>query len=64
MQIVLYMHFVLSIKVHAIKELSDMITKLKRAGDGLGIHILDKEMNRLLNANTLLNSIFMLQVES
>jgi len=31
-------------QVDAIKEYSDMVTKLKRAGDGLGIHILDKEL--------------------
>lgn len=31
-------------QVKAIKELSDLITKLKRAGDGLGWHIMDKEM--------------------
>jgi ferritin heavy chain len=30
-------------QVDGIKEFSDLITKLKRAGDGLGIHILDKE---------------------
>ena len=31
-------------QVQAIKELSDWITKIKRAGDGLGIHIVDKEI--------------------
>merc|ERR1712012_335657 len=31
-------------QVEGIKEISDMITKLKRAGDGLGTHIIDKEM--------------------
>ena len=31
------------LQVEGIKEFSDLITKLKRAGDGLGIHILDKE---------------------
>ena len=32
------------VQVEGIKEISDMITKLKRAGDGLGTHIIDKEM--------------------
>ncbi len=31
-------------QVDAIKELSDLVTKMKRAGDGLGVHIIDKEM--------------------
>jgi ferritin heavy chain len=31
-------------QVDAIKELSDLITKMKRAGDGLGLHLMDKEM--------------------
>merc|ERR1712200_342413 len=31
-------------QVEGIKEISDMVTKLKRAGDGLGTHIIDKEM--------------------
>eukprot|EP00088_Acartia_fossae_P050518 TRINITY_DN5660_c0_g2_i1.p1 TRINITY_DN5660_c0_g2~~TRINITY_DN5660_c0_g2_i1.p1 ORF type:complete len:170 (-),score=68.30 TRINITY_DN5660_c0_g2_i1:305-814(-) len=32
-------------QVEGIKEISDMITKIKRAGDGLGVHLLDKEMS-------------------
>jgi ferritin heavy chain len=32
-------------QVHAIKELSEMVTKLKRVGNGLGEHIFDKELN-------------------
>jgi ferritin heavy chain len=32
-------------QVHAIKELSDMVTKLKRAGPGLGEYLFDKELN-------------------
>jgi len=32
-------------QVHAIKELSEMITKLKRAGTGLGEYLFDKELN-------------------
>merc|ERR1739842_17146 len=31
-------------QVEAIKEISDLITKMKRAGDGLGLHIIDKEL--------------------
>jgi len=30
--------------VEGIKEIGDMITKIKRAGDGLGLHIMDKEI--------------------
>merc|ERR1711971_797934 len=31
-------------QVEGIKEIGDMITKIKRAGDGLGLHIMDKEI--------------------
>merc|ERR1711890_168740 len=31
-------------QVDGIKELSDLITKMKRAGDGLGLHLIDKDM--------------------
>merc|ERR1711910_16273 len=31
-------------QVEGIKELGDLITKIKRAGDGLGLHIMDKEI--------------------
>jgi len=31
-------------QVEGIKAIGDIITKLKRAGDGLGVHIIDKEM--------------------
>merc|ERR1711935_355717 len=31
-------------QVEGIKEIGDMITKIKRAGDGLGLHIVDKEI--------------------
>merc|ERR1711973_712011 len=31
-------------QVDGIKEIGDVITKIKRAGDGLGLHIIDKEM--------------------
>ena len=32
-------------QVEAIKHLGDLITKMKRAGDGLGVHIIDKELS-------------------
>jgi len=32
-------------QVDSIKEIADMITKIKRAGDGLGLHLMDKEMS-------------------
>ena len=32
-------------QVEAIKKVSDLITKLKRAGPGLGEHIIDKEIS-------------------
>ena len=31
-------------QVTGIKSIGDLITKVKRAGDGLGLHIIDKEM--------------------
>merc|ERR1711955_197160 len=31
-------------QVDAIKEIGDLITKMRRAGDGLGLHIIDKEL--------------------
>merc|ERR1711978_438795 len=31
-------------QVEAEKEISDLITKMKRAGDGIGLHIIDKEL--------------------
>ena len=31
-------------QVHAIKELGDLTTRMRRAGDGLGIHLIDKEL--------------------
>jgi ferritin heavy chain len=32
-------------QVEAIKHLGDLITKMKRAGDGIGVHIIDKELS-------------------
>ena len=34
----------LSEQVDAIKEIGDLVTKIKRAGDGLGLLIIDKEI--------------------
>jgi len=31
-------------QVEASKEISDLITKMKRAGDGLGLHLVDKDL--------------------
>ena len=31
-------------QVEAEKEIGDLLTKMKRAGDGLGLHIIDKEL--------------------
>ena len=31
-------------QVEAEKELGDLITRMKRAGDGLGLHLIDKEL--------------------
>merc|ERR1712154_218168 len=33
-------------QVEAQKEIGDLITKMKRAGDALGLHIIDKEPNK------------------
>merc|ERR1712122_62426 len=38
----------LSEQVEGIKAVGDLITKMKRAGDGLGLHIIDKEMILIL----------------
>merc|ERR1712158_298963 len=32
-------------QVEGIKAIGDLITKMKRAGDGLGLHLIDKEMD-------------------
>jgi ferritin heavy chain len=32
-------------QVEAIKHLGDLITKMKRVGDGVGLHIIDKELS-------------------
>lgn len=37
-------HF-LGEQVESMKKLGDLITKMKRAGDGLGLHIIDKELH-------------------
>merc|ERR1712037_644406 len=35
-----------------IKAIGDLITKMKRAGDGLGLHLIDKEMGSQISATT------------
>lgn len=32
-------------QVDGIKEIGDLITKMKRVGDGLGLHTIDNEIN-------------------
>ncbi len=32
-------------QVEAIKEFGDLVTRMRRVGDGLGIHLIDKELN-------------------
>ncbi len=31
-------------QVEAIKEFGDLLTRIRRAGDGLGLHVIDKEL--------------------
>ena len=31
-------------QVEAVKELGDLVTRMRRAGDGLGVHLIDKEL--------------------
>merc|ERR1712126_713838 len=31
-------------QVEAVEEIADLVTKMKRAGDGIGLHIIDKEL--------------------
>ena len=35
-------------KVESQKEIGDLITKLKRSGDNVGIHIIDKELQEMI----------------
>merc|ERR1712037_832913 len=39
-------------QVEGIKAIGDLITKMKRAGDGLGLHLIDKEMGSQISATT------------
>ncbi len=32
-------------QVEAIKEFGDLITRMRRAGEGLGVHIIDRELD-------------------
>ena len=36
-------HF-LGEQVESIKEIGDLVTKMKRNGDGIGLHVIDKEL--------------------
>ena len=40
-------------KVESQKEIGDLITKLKRSGDNVGIHIIDKELQEMIEPPTL-----------
>ena len=31
-------------QVESIKEIGDLVTKMKRSGDGIGLHIIDQEL--------------------
>ena len=42
-------------KVNIIKEIGDCLTKIKRAGDGLGLHIIDRELEKLMVTRTMVN---------
>merc|ERR1711942_190827 len=40
-------------KVNIIKEIGDCLTKIKRVGDGLGLHILDRELEEMMVTQTM-----------
>merc|ERR1712002_1307222 len=42
-------------QVDAIKEIGDLITKMRRAGDGLGLHIIDKNFSKDLHTDNPIN---------
>ena len=42
-------------KVNIIKEIGDCLTKMKRVGDGLGIHIMDRELEKMMVTQTLVD---------
>merc|ERR1711942_133052 len=42
-------------KVNIIKEIGDCLTKIKRVGDGLGLHIIDRELEKLMVTQTMVN---------
>ena len=31
-------------QVESIKEIGDLVTKMKRSGDGIGLHVIDQEL--------------------
>merc|ERR1711974_176161 len=42
-------------KVNIIKEIGDCITKIKRVGDGIGLHIMDRELEKMMVTQTVVN---------
>ena len=42
-------------KVNIIKEIGDCLTKIKRAGDGIGIHIMDRELEKMMVTQTIVD---------
>ena len=41
--------------MNIIKEIGDFITKIKRVGDGTGIYIIDKELEKMMVTQTLVD---------
>ena len=41
--------------MNIIKEIGDCLTKIKRAGNGIGLHIIDKELEKMMVTQTLVN---------
>ena len=41
--------------MNIIKEIGDFLTKIKRAGDGIGIHIMDRELEKMMVTQTLVD---------
>jgi len=42
-------------KVNIIKVIGDCITKIKRVGDGIGLHIMDRELEKMMVTQTVVN---------
>ena len=41
--------------MNIIKEIGDCITKIKRVGDGIGLHIMDRELEKMMVTQTVVN---------